>query len=154
MVVIERLRKFIWNIFHSFTYPIKQHNNSSPSIVCNMCLGGILSHERGWQFRSPFVNLMIPADEFVELIQNLQTNINLDISDISDNSKYPIGLLGGKFHLHFIHYRTFQEAVEKWRERSKRIDYNNIYIILVQTKSCSTKGLINFQSLPFKKRLL
>lgn len=127
--------------------------NSNASILCNMCLGGILSHERGWQFRSPFVNLMIPADEFIELISDLRNNLNSDFTDITKGNKYPIGLLGGRYHVHFIHYKTYQEAVGKWRERCKRIDYENLYVILVQTASCTENGLQQFATLPYRNKV-
>lgn len=118
-----------------------------------MCLGGILSHERGWQFRSPFVNLMIPADEFVDLISDLRNNLNSDFTDITKGNRYPIGLLGGRYHVHFIHYKTYQEAIGKWRERCKRINYENLYVILVQTASCTENGLQQFATLPYRNKV-
>ena len=118
-----------------------------------MCLGGILSHERNWQFCSPFVNLAIPADEFVRLVNNLEVDVNGNFEDITNDSPYPIGLLAGKYHIAFIHYKSFNEAVTIWRKRAQRINFNNVYIILVQTETCSTQGLSDFDLLKYKKKI-
>lgn len=67
MVITEKLKRYICNIFHSNIYPIKQINNS-PRIILNMCLDGILLHEKSGLFSFFFVNLMILAYEFIELI--------------------------------------------------------------------------------------
>lgn len=118
-----------------------------------MCLGGILSHERRMQFRSPFINLMIPANEYVDMLCNLKDNIHADITDITGENKYPVGLLAGKYHLHFIHYNDFESAVTVWRKRCERMDYQNLYVILVQTASCSNDDIVKFDSLPFKNKV-
>lgn len=44
--------------------------NQQRTIFCNMCLGGILYHDYGLKFNSPFINLMIPAHEYVDLLSN------------------------------------------------------------------------------------
>ena len=40
------------------------------TIICNMCLGGVLYHDFGQRFDSPFINLMIPGTDFVNLLAN------------------------------------------------------------------------------------
>ena len=51
---------------------------------------------------------------------------NKDIVNIEDGKKV------GKIidvPIYFTHYKTREEAVEKWYERAKRFDENNVYII-------------------------
>lgn len=35
----------------------------------------------------------------------------------------------GDIRIYFNHYKSFEQAVLKWEERTKRIDLNNIFII-------------------------
>ena len=32
--------------------------------------------------------------------------------------------------LYFVHYKSFDEAVAKWRQRSQRVDLNNAFVIM------------------------
>lgn len=50
------------------TFGIKR--DQQRTVFCNMCLGGMVSHDLGLRFNSPFVNLMIPGSEYVELLSN------------------------------------------------------------------------------------
>ena len=121
------------------------------TIFCNMCLGGVISHDLGLRFDSPTVNLAIPANEFVSIVSDIN-QINNEIT-LKGNNGYPIGLLSGKYSLHFIHYKTFAEAVDCWRRRSKRVNYDHPYMILVETSTCSYQDLEKFDSLPYKNKI-
>lgn len=115
--------------------------------------GGGISHDFGLRFNSPFVNLAIPANEFVDLLYDIK-KIEHDIIDVSDNKhNYPIGLLSGKFTLYFVHYKSFKDAVISWRKRAKRVDYIHPYIILVETSTCSYEDLLKFDKLPYKNKI-
>ena len=41
---------------------------------------------------------------------------------------YPVGIYKD-IKVYFVHYKTEQESVQKWVERSKRILWDNIYVI-------------------------
>lgn len=45
--------------------------NSAPSFLCPNCIGGLLFHDLGLQFRSPTVNLMMYQTDFVKFVLNL-----------------------------------------------------------------------------------
>lgn len=51
------------------------------------------------------------ADEFVELIGELLNNLNLDYTDRLQGDNYPIGLLGCRYHIHFMHYKTYHKRL-------------------------------------------
>lgn len=82
------------------------------SIISQNCLGGVISHDCGLRFNSPTINMWIPANDFITLVSNLKENLNSRLEDITHGASYPIGLLNGKIHIHFIHYQNFNE-VEK-----------------------------------------
>ena len=96
---------------------------------------------------------MIPAGEFVDLIRDLD-QMRGGITKKADSDKsYPVGLLNYKYTLHFIHYKTFEEAIETWYRRVSRMDMNNPYVILVETASCSYNDLVKFDQLPYKHKI-
>lgn len=63
-------------------------------------------------------------------------------------------MLERKYHLHFIHYDTFESAVNKWKKRCARMDLENAYCILVETVSCKYEDLVAFDNLPFKHKII
>lgn len=127
--------------------------NTQRTILCNMCLGGVISHDFGLRFNSPTVNLMIPAREFVSMLQDInQIDGKIEIKEDA-GKPYPVGILNEKYVLHFIHFKTFQDAVDTWHRRSERMDKNKPYIILVETTSCSYDDLVKFDKLPYKHKI-
>ena len=133
----------------------RQHakKNVNRVIFCNMCLGGVLSHDFKLRFCSPTVNLMITGHEFVEMMKNPR-QIEGCITEVTDSGKnYPVGLLNNQYHLHFIHYKNFDEAAAVWKRRTKRVDYSQIYVILVETASCSYSDLEAFDKLPYQHKI-
>ena len=96
---------------------------------------------------------MIPAGEFVDMVQDLK-QIEGEITIRTDIQKpYPVGILNNLYTLHFIHYKSFEEAVETWSRRTSRMDKNEPYIILVETASCKYEDLIKFDKLPYKNKI-
>ncbi|MGN1276908.1 MAG: DUF1919 domain-containing protein [Floccifex sp.] len=63
-----------------------------------------------------------------------------------------MGMLGD-CKLHFLHYRSFREANECWRRRMKRLDFDNMNIIMVAEKlSISEMG--TFLNLKANKKVI
>lgn len=46
--------------------------NTTPTFLCPNCIGGILFHDLGLQFRSPTVNLMMLQTDFVKFVLNME----------------------------------------------------------------------------------
>ena len=148
----------VWNFFRSLRlryYRSKIKSHEERTIVCNNCLGGMLYHDFGIRFCSPFINLMIPTPHFVEILSCIDRIHEFDMTNITpNNSCYPIGLLNSKWELHFMHYKTYDEAYAKWEERVQRMDFTKLYVILVETHSASYKDLVDFDKLPFKNKII
>ena len=67
----------------------------------------------------------------------------------------PIGMLVCEnlptIEIHFLHYNSFEEAKTKWEERSKRINFNKVFL-LIEAKDDHEHNLINeYLALPYKK---
>lgn len=148
----------IWNLMRKCrlwlcTFGMTKRPNIS--IICNNCLGGMLYHDFGIRFNSPFINLMIPTPQYIELLNELDSIKKFDVVDITPNgNRYPIGLLHNKYELHFMHYDSFVEAKDKWKQRVERIDVENLYVILVETHSSCYQDLVNFENLSFKNKII
>lgn len=110
-------------------------------------------HDLGQRFNSPTVNLFIPAEDYLLLLENLKENLSAQMTDVTGDNSYPIGLLNGKVHLYFMHYSSFNEAKQAWLRRSKRIKFNNLFVILVEKDGCTYNDLLKFDLLPFKHKL-
>ena len=67
---------------------------------------------------------------------------------------YPIGLLGGKVEIHFLHYHTKEEAAEKWYRRASRVNFNNLIIIGMEQNLCNIDDIVNFDKLPYKHKYI
>ena len=50
----------------------RQLHNSDVTFLVPNCIGGILFHDLGLQFRSPTVNLMMTQTDFVRFVLNLK----------------------------------------------------------------------------------
>ena len=114
----------------------KMNGNHDFCLITNDCVGGVIYHDLGEQFRSPTINLWISNDHFLEFAQNLKYYLSCEITETPDSSKkYPVGTIIPTDDRHipivlnFMHYKTFEEAHSKWKERSLRVDYNNLYFI-------------------------
>lgn len=123
---------------------------NNPSIITNHCIGGIISHDLGLKFLSPTVNLKILPDDFIKFVENLDKYLNSEFVKIESDLPYPVAKLDD-ITVYFVHYKTFEEAVEKWNERKQRIDFNNIRVIMTARDGASNQTLERFDALPYKK---
>ena len=109
--------------------------NRDFTIISNNCIAGIICHDLNVTFNTPTINLFFSnLSEFIKYVNNLSVYSNSDLVEKSNNDKeYPVGYLIhdlGNIELHFMHYHSFEEAKNKWIERSKRINYENIYVVM------------------------
>lgn len=131
--------------------------NKEFSVICNNCLGGIVVHQLGLRFNSPFVNLYIAANDYIELLENLENYMKETLEDITPvGAEYPIGLLGGKIKIHFMHYDTFGSAKNSWYRRCKRLNMENLYVIMTERKrdGCTLDLIKRFDRLSFKHKVI
>ena len=82
-----------------------------------------------------------------------------------ENSKYyeelkkrnqtdkPIGILDD-VEIVFLHYKTKEEAEEKWNRRKERVNFDNIILKFSRMDLCSEKEICAFDSLPFKNKFV
>lgn len=116
----------------------KKLTNSNFSIICNDCCGGCIYNDIGIQFKSPTINLYINNEDFLNYLKYIKEYNELDVEQIESTEKYPIGKLSSDnlpcITIKFMHYSSFEIAKEKWKERAKRINYDNCYYIFHLTE--------------------
>ena len=81
------------------------------------------------------------------------------MTEVREKLNYPVGeLKNGEISIliEFVHYISFEEAKAKWFERSKRVDYKNIYIIWEVSKDCGPDEELwrRFKSLKYANKVL
>lgn len=155
MNILSVLRNCIWKVFHRIHCNSVKKNlhNANFSIVCNNCVGAMVMHDLGQRLNTPTVNLFIKPDDYIEFLSHLDDYLKADITDITGNNEYPIGLLGGKIHLYFLHYKNFEEAKSAWTRRRGRINRDNLYVVFVERDGCTLENLQAFDNLPFKNKV-
>ena len=128
------------------------------TILSMNCTGGIISHDLGLQFLSPTVNLFMRADAFIKFCENLEYYLSIDEfkpctdKNIIGERTYPIGYLDDLL-VFFVHYNSLEQAQQKWNERKKRVNFDNIVILNADREGCTDEIKDRFEKLPYRKVL-
>ena len=138
--------------------------NTDFSIICNNCWAGYVYRRYKLPYATPFIGLYLFAEDYVKLCENFKfyTKQPIEFIDCKD-SKYcdiiaernqqnvPIGKLHD-VEIIFLHYKTQEEAKEKWERRIKRINYDNLIFKFSKMNYCTDEHLKRFDSLKAKKK--
>ena len=140
--------------------------NHDFTIISNTCVGGVITHNVGEQFRSPTVNLIIYEDQFLMFCRHLKEYSTCPVEKPTEaetpqfeSFSYPIGILRGKsvglpdINLLFVHYKTFEEAKEKWETRFLRVNYDDIFIVMDRGMDSRDEILDEFYQLQYKHKI-
>lgn len=123
------------------------------SIFCNNCIGAFVAHDFRLPFNSPMVNLMMPPADFVDYISHQAEYAGAEMREVESNREWPVALLGGKIHVHLIHYPSVEAGEEAWHRRERRINPHRSYYVLVETDGCTYDDLRRFDNLPFAHKV-
>ncbi len=140
----------------------KRITNTDFTIISNNCWGGGVYEDLGLPYKTPTVGLFFFAPCYLKFIRNIDEYIKMDLEfiDISKYDKanqlkskhhYPVGLLGVDIEIHFLHYKTKEEAAEKWNRRKVRINFDNLFIAFSDSEGYDLNELHKFDSIPFPK---
>ena len=128
--------------------------NKDFSLIASNCNGAFILHDLGMRLNSPFVNLWIKPKDYMKLLQNLRFYLGCELDFVEEaDIDYPIGLLDD-VRIYFRHFETEEEAREKWTERSKRINFDNLFIMFTEKDGCTYQDLCDFDSLPYKNKVV
>ena len=128
---------------------MKNHNFT---ILSQNCIGGVIYSDLGEKFLSPTVNLYMDSLDFIKFLENIEYYLNIEKMEFT-KSEYPIGYLEDLI-IHFVHYKNAREAQEKWNERKKRINWENLFVIMTDRDGCNPEIMHRFDKLPYKNKIM
>lgn len=139
----------------------RQLKNKDFTIISNNCVAGGIYHKFGLKYNSPTVGIFFFPDDYIKFLENIEYYVKLplkftNVSKHPENSKrlkwYPIGVLDD-VEVHFFHYKTECEALEKWSRRVKRLNLNNLFVIFVD-RGFKVDCFERFDALKFSHKVL
>lgn len=141
----------------------KKIKNKDFTIISNNCWGGTVYQSYGLKYNTPTVGLYFIADDYIKFIYNIKEYLSYDLQFIkfSESKKakltgeklnYPVGKLKD-IEIYFMHYKTEEEAKEKWNRRKKRINWNKIIYKFSNQNFCTQKNIEDFMELPSENKI-
>lgn len=140
--------------------------NPEFSIISNNCWAGHVYRYFGVNYLTPTVGMYLFAPDYVKFVKELKKYIEMDIQFISyEQSKYkdeivkrhqehvPVGVLGD-VEIMFLHYKTEEEARQKWTRRKARINWDNLFFKMTEMNLCTPELLREFDELPYEKKVI
>lgn len=141
-------------------------NDKEFVIISDNCWGGAAYQWYNKPYNSPFVGLGIYGECYIKLLSNFDYYINLPLKFIpQEDSKhpysfkesfYPMALLDD-IEIHFVHYKTIEEATKKWTTRRDRMlktkDKDNYFFKICDDWKATSEQINEFHELPFKNKV-
>ncbi len=131
-------------------------------IISNNCWGGQVYQWYGLPYTTPFVGLFIYGPCYIKLLKNFDHYMAQElkfgeVSKYKDRAKtYPLGLLDD-VEIHFQHYATEEEALEKWERRTARMlrntNKNNYFFMIADRERAEKEIILEFHTLPYKNKI-
>lgn len=137
------------------------------SIISSNCFAGRVMQDRVMQYNTPTLGFYIWYPDYIEFLKNLKYYMTEAKIEFVEHSKYPlgderrknwkhwypIGILGGKVEIAFLHYHTEEETAEKWYRRASRINWDKLLIIGMEQNLCTEECIREFDKLPYEKKV-
>ncbi|EIJ69727.1 DUF1919 domain-containing protein [Pasteurella bettyae] len=132
----------------------RQHlTNHDMTVISSNCNGAFILHDLGEKFNSPFVNLYLEPADFIKYLQNIDHYMQAKLNFVASDKHYPVGKLED-LTIHFMHYHSEDEASRKWIERTKRMNLDNLFILMTDRDGCTYEHLQAFDALPFPNKII
>lgn len=126
------------------------------SLIASDCIGGVIYKDLHRRMDSPTINMFFSASDFIKFCRNIDYYLGQTIvcdESASGEDEYPIGRIGD-IRLHLVHYKSIEEASEKWEIRKKRIHWDSMYVMMNDRNGCTEKEIAEFDALPFQNKVI
>jgi len=160
----EKIEKFFYETKRFFVK--KSIKNKDFSIISNNCWAGRAYQYLDMPYLSPTAGLYFFAPDYIKFVSDLKRYLNTPLRFINpEESKYyeeikkrnqtdkPIGILDD-VEIVFLHYKTKEEAEEKWNRRKGRVNFDNIIIKFSRMNLCTDKEIEEFCKIPFDNKFV
>lgn len=165
----EALRLSFRNIIYlplTCKFRRKRIHNDKFTIISNNCWGGTVYESYGLMKNTPTVGLFFAPEDFLKFIKNMKYYLSQEMHfiqakesklwELKKNSPvfgtYPIGVLDD-VEIHFLHYHSEEEAIDKWSRRSKRIIWDKILYKFNDQNGCTPEMIKEFAELNIKNKV-
>lgn len=145
-------------VFNVMGFDIKKYlelRAMPPSIVSINCWGGITYHSLGMEFLSPTINLSFDEQDYLRFVSRISYYMSQELKfyNMQKNEKtgvdFPV-IYCDDVRIDFDHYKSFEDAKRLWDIRKRRIDENNIFLMMY-TENRETAEV--FSKLPYEKKI-
>lgn len=130
----------------------KLKNKDFTILSCN-CAAGIIYHRYNLPFLSPTINLWIEQNDFLKFVSDLDHYLCQELHFIETDAGYPVAECGD-IKIWFNHYATEEEARQKWESRKKRINRNNLFLMMSERDGIGREEILKFGQIPCKNRVI
>ncbi len=141
----------------------QQLKSTGFTIISNNCWGGNIYQKFGLKYTTPTIGLFILGHDFVKFCSDLEGYLKKELEfirweessyyyELKNNAPYPVARLGD-VEIYFMHYKTEEEAREKWNRRLKRVNPEHILFKLSQRDYCSKEDIEKFMELPIESKI-
>ena len=127
----------------------KRLKNKDFTLICSNCIGGIIYHRLGLQFRSPTINLWMGQRDCIKLVAQLDRYRAQQLRFVETGADHPVAMLDD-IMLHFNHSKHAAEAAAQWYRRMERIRTDNLFLILYDREGLTDRELLQLEQLPCK----
>lgn len=138
------------------------------SIISNNCWGGMVYQYFHLSYTSPTVGLYFFPEEYLKMLKSPQDYLNpeaklnfinykeskyAEILEKRGQEHVPIGVLNDNVEVVFLHYKTEEEARDKWFRRVRRIDWDHVLYKFAQMNGCTNAQIEEFLSLEYANKI-
>lgn len=141
--------------YHPFHVYAQNHNrarlqNDNFTLLTSNCIGGLIYHELGKKFLSPTINTRMDSPDFIKFVSDIRWYLNQKLQFTDSEEQFPVAELGD-IKIFFVHYKTEEEAEQKWKERKERINWDNIWIMTNDADGVTVKDIEKLKSIDYAK---
>lgn len=137
------------------------------TIISNNCWGGLVYQYFGLPYATPTIGLFMMDDDYIKFLENLDYYLSQSLvfiphseskyqerlnRETTAKDSYPIALLDD-VEVHFLHYKSSEEAERKWEYRKNRINKDHLLVKMSQRSSNDDAILERFEKLPFENKI-
>lgn len=157
--------KYFKSLRSKYSRDLKEYLPEMPCIISNNCLAGFIYQDIGLQYSSPTIGLYFFFPDYILFLSDLEKYLYSELTFVKYSKyelgneryskaqhKYPIGLLDNQLEIHFLHYKSEQEAEKNWKRRLERVDLNNLVVLGTQLDLCTESDITDFDRLPFENK--
>lgn len=138
------------------------------TIISNNCWGSHIYQVADIPYQTPFVGVFLTPECYIKLISRLRWHLLQNLIFVKNSryayinqmrlkqlNFYPIGLLGGEIEIHFLHYSSENEALDKWSRRVKRVsnDDSRLFFKFCDRDGCSLEQIRAFDRASFANKV-